>query len=114
MYNLIQTLDKIIYKSTYSLGSYLQSTSFLLKNIIYYLQVLALSDLQSTMKILTKSTIYNLTSPPPPIESVFVQSICMGIVNEDEDIVIKRVKLEDDRKDTMRYWAHSQNLFRLE
>ena len=45
---------------------------------------------------------------------VFVQSICMGIVNEDEDIVIKRVKLEDDRKDTMRYWAHSQNLFRLE
>ena len=28
---------------------------------------------------------------------------CMGIVNEDEDIVIKRVKLEDDRKDTMRY-----------
>jgi hypothetical protein len=37
------------------------------KNIIYNLHVYALSDLQSTMKITAESTIYNLTSPPPPL-----------------------------------------------
>jgi hypothetical protein len=62
--NFNQSLEKFIYKSTLSVNSYLQSTTFLPKNIIYNLHVLTLSDLQSTMKIMAKSTIYNLTSPP--------------------------------------------------
>ena len=40
-------------------------TTFWPKNIIYNLNVLTPSDLQSAMKIMAKSTIYNLTSPPP-------------------------------------------------
>jgi hypothetical protein len=65
--NFNQSLEKFIYKSTLYVDSYLQSTTFLPKNIIYNLHVLTLFDLQSTMKIVAKSTIYNLTSPPPPL-----------------------------------------------
>jgi hypothetical protein len=60
-----QSLEKFIYKSTLFAVSYLQSTTFLDTNVIYNLHVLTLSDLHSTMKIMAKSTIYNLTSPPP-------------------------------------------------
>ena len=63
--NVNQSLEKFIYKSTLFFVSYLQSTTFLHKNIIYNLHVLTPSDLQSTIKIMAKSTIYNLTSPPP-------------------------------------------------
>ena len=65
IYNFNQSLEKSNYKSTHFFISYLQSTIFWAQKIIYNLQDLALSDLQSTMKIMAKSTIYNLTSPPP-------------------------------------------------
>ena len=68
--NLNQSQEKCIYKSTLSVNSYLQSTTFLPKNIIYNLHVLTLSDLQSTMKIINNGQIYNLQfdlTPPPPL-----------------------------------------------
>ena len=52
---------KLIYK-------YLESTNFLLRNIIYKLHIFTTSDLQSKMKIMTNYTIYNLTSCQMPYQ----------------------------------------------
>ena len=51
------------------------------KNIIYNLQVFDPSDLQSTMKIKAKSTIYNLTSPPPwpVLQNIMTQHSLMHV-----------------------------------
>ena len=79
IYNFNQGLEKLIYKFIQFLISHLQSTHFWPNYIIYNLQVSTLSDLQSTMEIMVKSTITNLTSPITltHFEIVFRIGLCL-------------------------------------
>ena len=68
IYNLEQKLDKsTIFDAKLKFEPFVYNLQHLKgKNMIYNLQTFSPSHLQSTMKILFKSTIYNQISHPPP------------------------------------------------